>query len=36
VERYSAVEALAAERGQVLADLDAAAKDELWNEVKAR
>jgi len=35
VERYSAVEAVAAERGLVLADLDAEAKDELWNEVKA-
>lgn len=36
VERWNAVEALAAERGLVLADLDAAGKDELWNEVKAR
>ena len=36
VERYAAVEALAAERGLVLADLDAAAKDVLWNEVKGR
>ncbi|MDQ5839980.1 MAG: nucleoside triphosphate pyrophosphohydrolase [Chloroflexota bacterium] len=36
VERYTAVEALAAERGLALADLDAEAKDELWNEVKAR
>jgi len=35
VERYAAVEALAAERGLVLADLDASAKDLLWNEVKA-
>jgi hypothetical protein len=29
------VEALAASRGLVLADLSAEAKDELWNEVKA-
>ncbi len=36
VDRYAAVEALAAERGLVLADLDADAKDVLWNEVKAR
>lgn len=36
VERYAAVEALAAERGLALADLDAAAKDQLWNEVKAQ
>jgi tetrapyrrole methylase family protein / MazG family protein len=36
VDRYAAVEALAAERGLVLADLDPVAKDELWNEVKAR
>ena len=36
VERYAAVEALAAERGLVLADLDTPAKDLLWNEVKAR
>jgi hypothetical protein len=35
VERHAAVEALAEERGLVLADLDASAKDELWNEVKA-
>jgi len=35
VERYAAVEALANERGLVLADLDASAKDQLWNEVKA-
>jgi len=35
VERYAAVEALADERGLVLADLDAEAKDRLWNEVKA-
>ncbi|HET9498154.1 MAG TPA: nucleoside triphosphate pyrophosphohydrolase [Candidatus Limnocylindria bacterium] len=36
VDRYAAVEALAAERGLVLADLQSAAKDELWNEVKGR
>jgi len=36
VDRYAAVEALAAERGLALADLDAAAKDLLWNEVKTR
>ena len=36
VERYGAVEALAAERGLDLAALDADAKDALWNEVKAR
>jgi tetrapyrrole methylase family protein/MazG family protein len=35
VERYAAVEALAERRGLVLADLDASAKDQLWNEVKA-
>jgi len=35
VERYAAVEALAEERGLVLADLDVSAKDRLWNEVKA-
>jgi tetrapyrrole methylase family protein/MazG family protein len=35
VERYAAVEALAEQRGLVLADLDASAKDQLWNEVKA-
>jgi tetrapyrrole methylase family protein/MazG family protein len=35
VERYAAVEALAEKRGLVLADLDASAKDQLWNEVKA-
>ena len=34
VERWTAVEALAAERGLVLADLDAEGKDQLWNEVK--
>jgi tetrapyrrole methylase family protein/MazG family protein len=36
VQRYRAVEALAAERGLDLATLDADAKDALWNEVKAR
>ena len=36
VDRYGAVESLAADRGLVLADLDADAKDALWNEVKAR
>jgi tetrapyrrole methylase family protein/MazG family protein len=36
VERYAAVEALAAERELALADLDAAAKDALWDEVKSR
>ena len=36
VDRYAAVERLAGDRGLVLADLDAAAKDELWNEVKYR
>jgi tetrapyrrole methylase family protein / MazG family protein len=35
IARYERVEALAASRGQVLADLSPAAKDELWNEVKA-
>jgi tetrapyrrole methylase family protein / MazG family protein len=35
VERYAAVEALAEKRGLVLADLDASAKDQLWNEVKS-
>jgi tetrapyrrole methylase family protein/MazG family protein len=35
VDRYAAVERLAAERGLVLADLDPAAKDALWDEVKA-
>lgn len=35
VERYAAVEALAEERGLVLADLDVLAKDRMWNEVKA-
>lgn len=36
VERYARVEALAAERGLPLAELDPEAKDQLWNEVKAR
>jgi tetrapyrrole methylase family protein / MazG family protein len=36
IDRYERVEALAAKRGQVLADLSADAKDALWNEVKAR
>jgi len=36
VERYAAVEAIAAERGLDLATLDADAKDVLWNEVKRR
>ncbi len=36
IERYAEVEALAAERGIALADLDLAGKDELWDEVKAR
>jgi tetrapyrrole methylase family protein / MazG family protein len=36
IERYQAVEALAAERGLVLEELDADAKDRLWDEVKAR
>ena len=35
IGRYERVEALAASRGQVLADLSPDAKDELWNEVKA-
>jgi tetrapyrrole methylase family protein/MazG family protein len=35
IERYERVEALAASRGQVLAELSAAEKDGLWNEVKA-
>jgi tetrapyrrole methylase family protein/MazG family protein len=35
IERYERVERLAAERGQVLADLSAEGKDALWNEVKA-
>ena len=36
VDRYHAVEELAGERGLVLADLGADAKDRLWDEVKAR
>ena len=36
IDRYEAVEALAAERGVVLGDLDLAGKDALWDEVKAR
>ncbi len=36
IERYEEVEALAAERGLTLADLDLAGKDALWDEVKAR
>jgi tetrapyrrole methylase family protein/MazG family protein len=36
IERYRRVEALAAERGLVLVELDAAGKDRLWDEVKAR
>ncbi|HET6744322.1 MAG TPA: nucleoside triphosphate pyrophosphohydrolase [Candidatus Limnocylindria bacterium] len=35
IERYERVEALAASRGQVLVDLSADEKDDLWNEVKA-
>jgi tetrapyrrole methylase family protein/MazG family protein len=35
IERYERVESLASERGLVLADLSAEAKDLLWNEVKA-
>ncbi len=35
IERYERVEALAATRGIDLATLDLAAKDELWDEVKA-
>jgi MazG family protein len=35
IARYERVEALAASRGQVLGELSAEAKDELWNEVKA-
>ena len=34
IDRYERVEALAASRGLVLADLSPEAKDELWNEVK--
>jgi len=36
IDRYARVEALAVERGVVLADLSAEGKDALWNEVKAR
>ncbi len=36
IDRYEAVEALAAERGVTLGDLDLAGKDTLWDEVKAR
>ena len=36
VERYARVEALATERGLALAELDPDARDQLWNEVKAR
>jgi MazG family protein len=35
IERYERVEALAASRGEELADLTPAAKDALWNEVKS-
>ena len=35
IARYERVEALAASRGLVLADLSPEGKDELWNEVKA-
>jgi tetrapyrrole methylase family protein/MazG family protein len=35
IGRYERVEALAAARGQTLAELSPEAKDELWNEVKA-
>ena len=35
IDRYERVEALATERGLVLADLDADAKDALWKEVKS-
>ncbi|MGH2457128.1 MAG: nucleoside triphosphate pyrophosphohydrolase, partial [Candidatus Limnocylindria bacterium] len=35
IDRYQRVEALAAARGQALADLAPEAKDALWNEVKA-
>ncbi|HSM38984.1 MAG TPA: nucleoside triphosphate pyrophosphohydrolase [Candidatus Limnocylindrales bacterium] len=34
IDRYERVEALAASRGLVLADLSPESKDELWNEVK--
>jgi tetrapyrrole methylase family protein/MazG family protein len=36
IERYERVESLASERGLVLVELSAEAKDALWNEVKAR
>lgn len=36
IDRYERVEALAGERGIVLADLAANAKDALWNEVKSQ
>lgn len=36
IERYHAVEALAADRGVALGELDLAGKDRLWDEVKAR
>ena len=36
VERYARVEVLATERGLALAELDPDARDQLWNEVKAR
>jgi tetrapyrrole methylase family protein/MazG family protein len=36
IDRYERVEALAADRGQVLVELSADAKDALWNEVKGR
>jgi tetrapyrrole methylase family protein / MazG family protein len=36
IDRYERVEALALERGFVLVELSAEAKDALWNEVKAR
>ena len=35
IERYERVEALAASRGQALAELSAEEKDRLWNKVKA-
>ncbi len=35
IDRYQRVDALASERGLVLADLSADGKDALWNEVKA-
>ena len=36
IARYEQVEELASRRGLILADLSAGAKDEIWNEVKAR